>query len=436
MLIMGSIRRPKAVTIHGNDEKEYRFLIKGGEDLRLDQRIEQLFAVMNEILARDAMCGRRGLKLVTYEVVPMTRRLGVLQWLQNTAPLKLIILSGFPDPQHNAARVMYHDYFFKADAEARAKNAYAAAFVKMLEKVKDTDVEKNIRACEDHYPEDLLLRNLLSLCASHEAFLTVRSTFASTFAVISMCCYVLGLGDRHLENFLLDKTSGSVVSIDFGAAFGVGLSLAVPELMPFRLTRQFVHVLRPLDTTGLLKHDMVYTLQALRHQRQMLLTVMEVFVKEPTLDWLNAAQDASAASNPSSGSGAGGSGSGAASGSGSGGASGSAGSSASGSASSTGNAAAALWYPRRKINIAKLKLEGYNPSYVMIREMEETVPKHAGSKYFGRLQQVIRGSRNRVRSQAPYDTPLSVEKQVECLIDHATDGNILGRTFEGWMPFI
>ena len=30
----------------------------------------------------------------------------------------------------------------------------------------------------------------------------------------------------------------------------------------------------------------------------------------------------------------------------------------------------------------------------------------------------------------------SVEEQVVCLIDHATDPNILGRTWQGWEPWI
>lgn len=42
MLILESIRQPKRITIRGDDEKEYRFLVKGGEDLRLDQRVEQV----------------------------------------------------------------------------------------------------------------------------------------------------------------------------------------------------------------------------------------------------------------------------------------------------------------------------------------------------------------------------------------------------------
>lgn len=72
--VMSSIRRPKRVIIRGHDEHDYPFLVKGGEDLRQDQRIEQLFSVMNIILSQDAACSQRNMKLSTYQVVPMTTR--------------------------------------------------------------------------------------------------------------------------------------------------------------------------------------------------------------------------------------------------------------------------------------------------------------------------------------------------------------------------
>ena len=36
LLVLGSIRRPKRLTVHGSNEKDYHLLIKGVEDLRLD----------------------------------------------------------------------------------------------------------------------------------------------------------------------------------------------------------------------------------------------------------------------------------------------------------------------------------------------------------------------------------------------------------------
>eukprot|EP00357_Protocruzia_adherens_P009894 CAMPEP_0115032952 /NCGR_PEP_ID=MMETSP0216-20121206/39522_1 /TAXON_ID=223996 /ORGANISM="Protocruzia adherens, Strain Boccale" /LENGTH=79 /DNA_ID=CAMNT_0002411065 /DNA_START=1 /DNA_END=236 /DNA_ORIENTATION=- len=76
------------------------------------------------------------------------------------------------------------------------------------------------------------------MCASTESFLHIRQTFIVGFAAFNVCAYVLGIGDRHLENFLVDLNDGGILGIDFGISFGAGLQLSVPELMPFRLTRQ------------------------------------------------------------------------------------------------------------------------------------------------------------------------------------------------------
>ena len=40
--------------------------------------------------------------------------------------------------------------------------------------------------------------------------LRLRGGFARSLATLNACSYVLGIGDRHLDNFLLDTTTGSV----------------------------------------------------------------------------------------------------------------------------------------------------------------------------------------------------------------------------------
>ena len=61
--------------------------------------------------------------------------------------------------------------------------------------------------------------------------------------------------------------------------------LPVPELLPFRLTQQFVNLMLPLKESGTLKNVMVHTLRALRNNHELLLNTMDVFIKEPSLDW-------------------------------------------------------------------------------------------------------------------------------------------------------
>lgn len=60
----------------------------------------------------------------------------------------------------------------------------------------------------------------MNMASSPEAFLLLRSQFVRTHATLSVCQYVLGIGDRHLSNFMVDLETGGMVGIDFGHAFG------------------------------------------------------------------------------------------------------------------------------------------------------------------------------------------------------------------------
>ena len=72
-------------------------------------------------------------------------------------------------------------------------------------------------------------------------------------AVFSVASYLIGIGDRHLENFLIDTTDGELLGIDFGIAFGSNVHLCIPELMPFRLTPQIEGVIAPHPLEGVYK---------------------------------------------------------------------------------------------------------------------------------------------------------------------------------------
>ncbi len=50
----------------------------------------------------------------------------------------------------------------------------------------------------------------------------------------SMVGHIVGLGDRHGDNILLDCGSGECVHVDFDCLFDKGLTLTIPEVVPFR----------------------------------------------------------------------------------------------------------------------------------------------------------------------------------------------------------
>jgi len=185
--------------------------------------------------------------------------------------------------------------------------------------------------------------------------------------------------------------------------------------MPFRFTRQFRALFQPLDTDGLLKQDMVYTLNALKQHKDTLLTIMDVFIKEPQLDWVNAAKSSKSGRaqahhhQPSSSS------------------------SLQSSSSLTAPKDDVSWLPKNKIAVAKSKLDGVHPSLVMAKEFHESRFYKQNRKAFEKCLSFIAGAPDQLRAKLKCT---SVEEQVDCLVDQATDPNILGRTWTGWLPFM
>merc|ERR1712066_711850 len=62
---------------------------------------------------------------------------------------------------------------------------------------------------------DDLAKLLLLKSPSSEVWFDRRTNFTRSLAVMSMVGYVLGLGDRHPSNLLLDRNSGKILHIDY-----------------------------------------------------------------------------------------------------------------------------------------------------------------------------------------------------------------------------
>ncbi|XP_009101121.3 DNA-dependent protein kinase catalytic subunit isoform X1 [Serinus canaria] len=401
--VMESLRKPKRITIRGSDEREYPFLVKGGEDLRQDQRIEQLFDVMNIILSQDATCSQRNMQLKTYQVIPMTTRLGLIKWLENTCTLKEFLKNSMSEEEDinyyspRGPRATYSEWLSRMGGKAQGISRYHA----MYRNASRTEAVTSFKSRESSVPEDLLRRAFVKMSTSPEAFLALRSHFASSHALMCISHWILGIGDRHLSNFMINKETGGMVGIDFGYAFGAATQfLSVPELMPFRLTRQFVNLMMPVKEWGLIYSVMVHALRAYRSDPDLLISTMDVFVKEPSLDWKNFEQRQLKKG---------------------------------GTWIKEINTSEVNWYPLQKVNYVRRKLTGANPAIITCDELRLG---HERSPAYNDFAAVARGNSNHdIRAKEPEDG-LSEETQVRCLIDQATDPNILGRVWEGWEPWM
>lgn len=135
-------------------------------------------------------------------------------------------------------------------------------------------------------PENGLRNALFTLSASPECFFALRHNFGKSLAAMSIAHWLLGIGDRNLGNYLIDKSNAKLIGIDFNLAFGVATrNYNIPELVPFRLTPQFVNVLKPLGISGILIKSMAHALRTFSCENESLMAALEVFVHEPTADF-------------------------------------------------------------------------------------------------------------------------------------------------------
>ncbi|KAM3860678.1 DNA-dependent protein kinase catalytic subunit [Diretmus argenteus] len=398
--VMASIRRPKRLIIRGDDERDHPFLVKGGEDLRQDQRIEQLFSVMNILLSHDTACTRRGLQLRTYQVIPITTRIGLIEWMENTCTLKDLLFSARTENEMKLApspNDSYDKWISKTAGSVKGIPRYAEVY----RKANRAETVANFSKVLALVPGDLLRRAFLKMCTSPEAFLSLRSHFISSHAVICVSHWILGIGDRHLSNFMINMETGGMIGIDFGHAFGSATQfLPVPEIMPFRLTRQFVNLMQPMKESGVIQNVMVHSLRAFRAEPDLLLNTMDVFVKEPSLDWKNFEMKQLKKG---------------------------------GTWTESVNTKQINWFPLQKVNFARRKLEGVNPAAITSEELALGFERSAAFR--GMASVALGTEEHNVRARLPAEG-LTVENQVDCLLDQAMDHNVLGRVWQGWEPWV
>lgn len=131
--------------------------------------------------------------------------------------------------------------------------------------------------------------------ADPSAWFEARLGFTRTCAVMSMIGFAVGLGDRHLENILIESTTGSVMHVDFACLFDHGLNLDTPEQVPFRLTQNLVHAMGVCGVDGVFRRVSEVALEQLRNNRETLLNVLGTMRHDPLVDWKkrNAHEDAS-----------------------------------------------------------------------------------------------------------------------------------------------
>lgn len=268
MTIASGVSAPKIITAVASNGQKYKQLVKGGhDDLRQDSIMEQVFAAASSLLKLHRATQQRNLGIRTYKVLPLTASSGLIEFVPNTIPLHEFLM-----PAHER----YHPKDLKG-AQCR-KEIFAA-------QSKSVEYRVNMyRKVTDRF-QPVMKYFFMENFVDPDDWFVKRLAYTRSTAAISMLGHVLGLGDRHGHNILLDHKTGEVVHIDLGVAFEAGRILPVPELVPFRLTRDIVDGMGITKTEGVFRRCCEFTLDALREEQYSIMTILDVLRYDPLYTW-------------------------------------------------------------------------------------------------------------------------------------------------------
>ncbi|XP_052626570.1 serine/threonine-protein kinase TOR isoform X1 [Lactuca sativa] len=270
LVVITSKQRPRKLTIHGSDGKDYAFLLKGHEDLRQDERVMQLFGLVNTLLENSRKTAEKDLSIQRYEVIPLSPNSGLIEWVPNCDTLHQLIRE-YRDTRKITLN-QEHKYMlsFAPDYDHLPLVAKVEVFEYALDNTEGND----------------LARVLWLKSRTSEVWLDRRTNYTRSLAVMSMVGYLLGLGDRHPSNLMLHRGSGKILHIDFGDCFEASMNREkFPEKVPFRLTRMLVKAMEVSGLEGNFRSTCENVMQVLRTNKDSVMAMMEAFVHDPLINW-------------------------------------------------------------------------------------------------------------------------------------------------------
>jgi len=263
-----SKEKPKKLHFVGEDGIHYPFLCKMERkgDLRKDGRMMMFGCMLNQLLEQSSAARKRNLQLVTFNVVILEEKCGLIEWVSNTKGMRHLI-----------------DDLWRKLRPGQQQNVRDIKGI--LDNSKDLYETFTKQILKRHTP--IFHHWFSQIAPDPSVWLSYRTTFCRSQALWCMLGYIVGLGDRHGENILVDTTTGRVVHVDFDCLFCRGMQLERPETVPFRLTQNCVSALGITGVEGAFRESCQVSMGVLRdkHNRETLLSVLQVYIADPLIEW-------------------------------------------------------------------------------------------------------------------------------------------------------
>lgn len=181
--VFGSAKAPLLVTAknHENEDSELKFLFKNGDDLRQDILTLQIIDIMDRIWLDNEL----DLAMTPYKVLVTGCEQGIMECNLNAVTLADIQHKGHTSIMNAFSNTSITEFFNE----------------KITTHLKKEGFQENTDVFNQAF--DTRLKR-------------IRDVFRRSCAGYCVASYVLGLGDRHPDNIMINYVEGNFLHIDFG----------------------------------------------------------------------------------------------------------------------------------------------------------------------------------------------------------------------------
>ena len=271
--VLSSKERPlhirfKITNIDGSLESNifYDFLLKCDvNDITKEIKTFEIIDEINNIFKIKHYDINDSMSLKRYLIVPIAPTIILGEWLLNSISLSTII-------EEQSKKDLIFEEENKSIIRSENNNHYSIISGSIINEHEKFNILYN------YYQYNFFDPNL---------WYNAKKKYIISTAIWSMTSFLVGLGDRHLGNIMVNTKTGEIIHIDFGYVALKGLSLGVPEIVDFRFTLNIRKNLGLFEENGLFNYICVKTLKTFKEYYKTLSARIEYYQFDPLFDTEN-----------------------------------------------------------------------------------------------------------------------------------------------------
>ncbi|KAL5822462.1 hypothetical protein ACOSQ3_020378 [Xanthoceras sorbifolium] len=270
----------RRLTLIGSDGSQRHFIVQTSltPNARSDERILQLFRVLNQMFDKHKESRRRHICIHTPIIIPVWSQVRMVE----------------DDLMYSTFLEVYENHCARNDREADQPITYFKEQLNQAisgqispEAVVDLRLQAYNEITKSFVTEGIFSQYMYKTLPSGNHMWAFKKQFAIQLALSSFMSFLLQIGGRSPNKILFAKNTGKIFQTDFHPAYDLNGMIEFNEPVPFRLTRNMQAFFSHFGVEGLVVSAMCAAAQALVSPKQNhhLWYQLAMFFRDELLSW-------------------------------------------------------------------------------------------------------------------------------------------------------